>query len=192
MWIDDRNWYVIVVEFQPSTWSKGSYLNVAANFLWNVLRHITFDVGDRVGDFFQFESEEQFGLEADRLAATAAAEVKRLRALLPDVRSVTTAFPVEPQAPGRPAHWALYHRAIALGLVGEVNEASAIFTQLRVVHGSYRWETERATVCSELQELLSDEQKYRNAIVHCINTGRKELGLSEVLDPLEADAHADV
>ena len=29
-WIDDHGWWIGVVEFQPSGWSKGSYLNVGA------------------------------------------------------------------------------------------------------------------------------------------------------------------
>jgi len=33
-WLDDRGWWVGVIEFQPSSWSKGSYLNVGASFLW--------------------------------------------------------------------------------------------------------------------------------------------------------------
>lgn len=33
-WIDDNGWFLTVVEFQPSSWSKGAYLNVAVSFLW--------------------------------------------------------------------------------------------------------------------------------------------------------------
>lgn len=28
VWLDDHGWWLIQVEFQPSSWSKGSYLNV--------------------------------------------------------------------------------------------------------------------------------------------------------------------
>src|SRR5256885_11111558 len=31
VWLDDQGWWLGVVEFQPSDWSKGSYLNVGAN-----------------------------------------------------------------------------------------------------------------------------------------------------------------
>lgn len=34
IWIDDNNWFLIVVEFQPSAWSQGAYLNVDVSFLW--------------------------------------------------------------------------------------------------------------------------------------------------------------
>jgi hypothetical protein len=30
LWLDDHGWWLIVVEFQPSAWSRGSHLNVSA------------------------------------------------------------------------------------------------------------------------------------------------------------------
>lgn len=35
IWIDDNGWFFTEVEFQPSRWSKGAYLNVAVSFLWD-------------------------------------------------------------------------------------------------------------------------------------------------------------
>ena len=35
VWIDDNFWFLIIVEFQPSGYSKGSHLNVAIHFLWD-------------------------------------------------------------------------------------------------------------------------------------------------------------
>nr|WP_326184943.1 hypothetical protein [uncultured Oscillibacter sp.] len=34
IWLDDNGWFLTVVEFQPSAWSQGAYLNVGASFLW--------------------------------------------------------------------------------------------------------------------------------------------------------------
>jgi hypothetical protein len=112
IWIDDRRWYVIVVEFQPSSFSKGSYLNVGAHFLWRASGQPSFDLGYRLHGFVAFESESQFAPEADRLAAAAAIEVERLRTQLVGVQAVTTLIPSE--AGG----WPPYHRAIAFGLSG--------------------------------------------------------------------------
>ena len=33
-WIDDNDWFMIQVEFQPSAYGQGSYLNVGIDFLW--------------------------------------------------------------------------------------------------------------------------------------------------------------
>lgn len=48
VWLDDQGWWVGMVEFQPSSWSKGSYLNVGACFLWNEKDFLSFDAGHRV------------------------------------------------------------------------------------------------------------------------------------------------
>lgn len=34
MWFEDRGWWLVLVEFQPSQWSRGSYLNVGP--MWPV------------------------------------------------------------------------------------------------------------------------------------------------------------
>jgi hypothetical protein len=48
-WLDDRGWWVGVVEFQSSSWSKGRYLNVGGMWLWHEHgRDVHFDVGHRV------------------------------------------------------------------------------------------------------------------------------------------------
>ncbi len=47
-WIDDHGWWVIMMEFQPSGWSKGTYLNVGVCWLWDRNNYLSFDVGDRI------------------------------------------------------------------------------------------------------------------------------------------------
>ena len=34
-WTDDHGWWIVVIEFQPSGFGKGSYLNVGAMWLWH-------------------------------------------------------------------------------------------------------------------------------------------------------------
>lgn len=51
-WLDDNDYFLIIVEFQQSGFSKGSYLNVAVSFLWEKTKEMNeclgFDYGDRV------------------------------------------------------------------------------------------------------------------------------------------------
>ncbi|WP_081839826.1 DUF4304 domain-containing protein [Mesorhizobium sp. M1143] len=61
IWIADRGFWLSVVEFQPSSWSKGTYLNVAVHWLWGSLPEtITFDRVERIGQFVPFESPHSF------------------------------------------------------------------------------------------------------------------------------------
>src|SRR5215469_14680409 len=48
-WIDDLGWWIVVIEFQPSGFSNGAYLNVAAMWLWHEEDHFTFDFSNDDG-----------------------------------------------------------------------------------------------------------------------------------------------
>ena len=87
LWIGDHGWWLVVVEFQPSGWSKGSYLNVAAMWLWFEKDYFSFDYGYRIGRFVPFKDEAQFAPLAENLARRAADEVGHYRSLFTSVHS---------------------------------------------------------------------------------------------------------
>jgi len=90
-WLDDRGWWLGVIEFQPSSWSRGSYLNVGVNWLWDSKDYLSFDFGSRVHEvdgpqiFVQYESDDQFLPLAHELATTAAEQACRYRDLFPTI-----------------------------------------------------------------------------------------------------------
>jgi len=111
---------MVVVEFQPSGWSRGSYLNVGCMWLWSIKQHISFDVGYRVNGFFAYESEEQFGPAADKLAAGALEKVVEYRRIFRSIHDVSNYyFENAPQS-----FWPCFNAAIAHSLAGRA-EASA-------------------------------------------------------------------
>ena len=78
-----------VVEFQPSGWSRGSYLNVGCMWLWNTRVHISFDLGYRVDGFVHFENEKPFEPIADKLAIRALQKVEEYRILFLSVHDLS-------------------------------------------------------------------------------------------------------
>ena len=65
-WYDDNMWFLIVVEYQPSSWSKGTYLNVSINFNWNLYDHFSFDYYDkkiRVSEHVEYKIDKRFEIE---------------------------------------------------------------------------------------------------------------------------------
>jgi hypothetical protein len=97
-WIDDRGWWIVVIEFQPSGSSKGSYLNVGAMWLWREKDYFTFDVGvgdtgGRVAKFVEYVDEEQFRPEIVRLASAAKAEALKLRSKFASIRDAARYLP---------------------------------------------------------------------------------------------------
>src|SRR5262249_5473480 len=114
IWLDDRGWWLCVVEFQPSSWSRGSYLNVGCMWLWQVKQDISFDEGYRVESFTEFHDEEQFRSVAQHLARRAADEVESYRRKFPRIHDVCHYYfsnhPV--------GFWSNFNAAVACALGG--------------------------------------------------------------------------
>ena len=157
-WLDDRGWWAGVVEFQPSSWSKGSYLNVGAMWLWREGDHdIRFDLGyrvDGVGGFVEYQSDEQFAPEAERLAATARDEIVRLRAMLPDLDS---AISVLSERSTKHGGWPSYNLGVALGLGGRRSEAALRLRDLVADADDPGWWVDAVARAHELAELLEHD-----------------------------------
>jgi hypothetical protein len=122
-WISDQRCWLIVIEFQPSSWDKGSCLNVGAMWLWHAFRGHAFNAGYRIADFVPFFNSEQFSLAAASLAAQAANEVQRLRNQFRSLQDIYR-YLVEHTSEENPH---IFHAAIAAGLVGEVDTARRLF-----------------------------------------------------------------
>lgn len=186
IWLDDRGWYLTVVEFQPSGFSKGSYLNVGAHFLWSWSGSLSFDLSDRINGYIPFHSEDQFAPAIERLAVAAAAEVSRLRGLLVNPGAVPDAIPSGSQ----PSSWPSYHRAIAMALFGRASEAAVLFDGLAKPGLEYcstdshrAYEIERAEKCKALAADVGNPTAFRAAIFKLITAQRLALHLDAITDP---------
>jgi hypothetical protein len=130
-WLDDNGWWVCVIEFQPSSYSRGSYLNVGAHFLWRPRGHLSFDFGHRVelgnhgrsNDYVEYESDQQFAPLADLLARRAAERLAELRQLFSSFDAASSALSDEPGFIAR------IDAGIAFGLIGNSEAARAQFAQ---------------------------------------------------------------
>jgi hypothetical protein len=177
-WLDDHGWWVGVVEFQSSAWSKGSYLNVGGMWLWDEQgHHVRFDVGHRVdgAGFIEYESDEQFAPEARRFSALAADEVRRLRATLRDLDSAITWL--RDHSEGGQG-WPDYNLGIALGLAGEHAEAAQCLRRLSHEPGDPDWWQQAVTRARELADLLeNDVSAFRTQMQSAITAFRVALKL---------------
>jgi hypothetical protein len=177
LWIADQRFWVIVIEFQPSGFSKGSYLNVGANWLWHgrASKYWSFDFGNRVAGFIKFENAVTFTPLAEQLAARAADEVHRLRDIfrtLPDIArqlaSNAAAY----------SGWPAYHAAIAAGLVGDAATAQQLFQKAQQdLSDVIEWQAQLRQNCAALSAMLQDPVAYRRAIVDTIRQSRVMHGL---------------
>ncbi|WP_375269093.1 hypothetical protein [Phenylobacterium sp.] len=177
LWIGDHGWWLAVVEFQPSGFEKGSYLNVAAHWLWSNTGYITFDLGggadhgSRAAGFEAYRSEAQFEEAASKLAEIAAQEVQNLTARLRSVNQAAD-FLVGRERTARSGSWPAYNAGIAAGLAGRLDEADVMLssvTDLRV-----------KDIADRYASLTSDATRFREEAIAQIGGQREALRLSDI------------
>ena len=168
VWIADRGFWLSVVEFQPSSWSKGSYLNLAVHWLWGALPEtVTFDRAERIGQFVPFESPAQFLLAVDKMAKKAIEIDQVHRSMFPSVQATATILVNELQ-PGAHGEWAAFHAGVAAGLAGDFETARRLF------------ESAQRHAASQAQALLAyidDPAAFRSRVRGFIEAERAYYGL---------------
>ena len=186
-----------VVEFQSSSWSRGTYLNVGVNWLWTPKDYLTFDLSEpdsRIGvrlpgstihgtDFIDYRDDDEDFANAARMFAEAAAErISEFRRLFPTPAAAATYLrqAENPQASPHPIHDA----AIASGLAGDLIGASELLARLRRLlqeqsagREVYEWEGELRQRADELEVLTDEPAAFQKRIERDIAEARRRLKL---------------
>ncbi|MBS0298129.1 MAG: hypothetical protein JSR45_17660 [Proteobacteria bacterium] len=128
VWLRDHRWWLTVVEFQPHGSAKGSFLNVAAHWLWSEGGYLSFDFGGRVEEFRRYASDDQFTGVARQLAEQAAACARTMANTFPSVEAAADVLVgCEQSAPPRAkGSWATYHAGVAAGAAGRIEAATSL------------------------------------------------------------------
>jgi hypothetical protein len=156
-WLDDNDWWLAVVEFQPSSWARGSYVNVGAMWLWRNTneRHIYFGIGHRIdGVGFADASDAGFAAEIAAMADAARQHVRSLRAQLPTVEAAAA---VLREKAIRERGWAMWDAAVALGLSGNQDESAAMFGEVAQDRDDREWWVPVKQNAAELADLVRDD-----------------------------------
>lgn len=171
-WISDERYWIIFVEFQPSAWSKGSYLNVRPNWLW--LRYGANDHHPRPADFIKFENAEQFTPLIENMAAIAAQTILSMRARFRTLEDVNRFFAERISRDGFP----VYRAAVTAGLVGDVTTARQLFRRMEDLNAeNYEPWLKLKSECATLAPLLDDPARYQSAILETIAAWRQHFRL---------------
>jgi len=193
-WHDDYGWRAFLVEFQPSSWSKGTYCNVGAMWLWdpNVPPRWVFHIGRRTeppeGQFVSYEGDPtQFEERVAMMATEAAAEIVRLRDGFTSVESVAFHYGDQPQI-----GWPGYHGGVALGLMGHVKQAAACFSAVAAdaANSEIEWIAQLGRGASQLAGLVADSEAFLSVIEGQIARTREGLGLASLPHPLSLSVRA--
>jgi|ERR1043166_6042705 hypothetical protein len=194
LWIADNGWWLVLVEFQPSSWSRGTYLNVGAKFLWSGDNVFSFDfsfgVSARLGKFCEFVDGERFAVEVRRLAELASNEAQRLRQEFATMEG--TADSLATRVLSSP--WGLYHAAAAAILAGRTEKGRAFLDELQRIQGDTKslyhvavspgkvmpeWRKSFYDAAGSLSSVSNEPAKVADALANCVRHSRKLLKLPE-------------
>jgi hypothetical protein len=196
-WIGDHGWWLIVVEFQPSGFTQGTYLNVGVNWLWCAKAYLSFDYGNRVRwttttdpirlvhgdrhttDFVAYRDEHQFDEAVRAVCQVAAQRVAELRELLMDMRSTARALNVHATTDDQ--GWPSYHAGVAAGLAGDAATARSRLTHVAAGQPTSPWQEELIRQARDLSELLDDHPAFLDRITSTVVQARALLKLEPAL-----------
>jgi hypothetical protein len=175
-WYSDQGFWTVSIEFQPSGWAKGTYLNVGANWLWYPKSGWGFSEDYRVEDigFITFESSEQFAPLIETMAGRAAEEVLARREKYKSLRDIYRHLLTGVARNG----WPVYHAAVAAGLSGDTANARQLFDRLAdwPTHG-YDWPEELKANAAAMAKLVDDRTAFQAAVRVIIEDVRMRLRL---------------
>ena len=189
-WLDDHGWWVGVVEFQPSAWSKGSYLNVGVCWLWYEKDYFSFDAalganGSRVEPFHQYDGTGAFASSAHLLAQRARDEVLALRDQLSSLRR-TSDF-LESRSFEKNV-WGRYHAGVAAGLMGDSDAASRYFEKVQSEKLDFDWVYQLKRRTTELLNAAEDKARFRSEIDSIVRRTRELLKLPAIGKPIQFES----
>lgn len=162
VWLDDHGWWLIQVEFQPSAWSRGSYLNVGVTWMLYESSVGAFHVGSRVDvPFISAVGNENFAEEARNLALRAKEEVTALRSKFEHLPAAVGHYG---EVLERRSIWDDYFHGVFLGLSGDSTNAKLAFNAVPKHRVQYQWEKALSYRASEISELVPNRAAFTDTI----------------------------
>lgn len=157
-WLDDNIWFTTILEFQPSSWSKGTHLNVGINFNWYLNDYISFDYGYRVENFIEYKDDEQFELGVTELTKNGLQKVLEYRNFADFDYAKEKIFSLLPDD----GLWQNYHRIMISLITGDLEKLFFFHEKLNNVNFNIKWQ-------KELKENTDD------LVLFCRTKTRKEV-----------------
>lgn len=172
----DKGWFTIVIEFQPSTYSKGTYLNIGVDFNFYPRDYFAFGYGYREKGFEEFTDEEQFVRLVNDLCDLT---IKRVQELDRKFQDIWTALKTVDKEKGEDT-WRLFEVAVLNALISNFDKARKLLRQVSKTKCEYDWEIERKKLVNELLEWLQESPASLEKIENIINQTRQLKKLPEV------------
>ena len=153
--IDDNGWFLIIIEFQPHKFKRGTFLNIGINFNWYLEDYFSFDIGNREKDFIEYNNTEQFTDEIEKLCEYSIKIINEYRIKLKNI-NVSKKIILKNNYTSD-SLWGNYHRGIISGLNKEINNLHKYFNKLlNEPDNNIEWIKELQKGTRELKDLADN------------------------------------
>ncbi|MBL9046413.1 MAG: hypothetical protein JNK34_03750 [Tabrizicola sp.] len=177
-WFDDRGWYATCIEFQPSGWSKGTYLNTAIMWFWKPKDYWSHDTNSERQPFVSAENERDF-----EIAVTSMSQIALNRSLENRRCLTNPAEACRMIERGVVMDWAEYHLGIASGLANKMDKAAFHLRRVINLTSDFAWVKERNEDIKELLVSAQDHQHFVGVIRDRVSVTREMLRLPKLSEP---------
>jgi hypothetical protein len=146
LWYFPGAYYQILIEFQPSSWNKGTYLNVGLDFNWFPRDFFAFEFGDRLSEFKSFNDENQFQKEVEKMCDLALEKVEQYKLIF---REKTGAADRLLKLKKELNEWDTFSIGVLFGFEGQPDKAIKYLHKISGDHYKLEYEIERAKIAKE-------------------------------------------
>jgi hypothetical protein len=174
LYYDDNGWWCGFTGFQPSSWSKGSYLNIGISRLLYEREHWAFNISDRVGGFSSAKEENEFKEAVHTKARQAKAIIESYREKFP---VSLKAYEYYQNLPRPKTMWDNFYAAVIAGMSGEFSAARENFNSVVAFPKQYDWEKDLHARALELLQLLNRPTELIEAVTGIVLRTRTLLHL---------------
>ena len=162
IWYDDHGWWAIVVEFQPSSWDRGSYLNVALSWMLYESESWGLNICNREkGGFRSATSGDDFEAAINDLADRAGHRVIEYRERFCSLEAMCKYYDT---AEGH-GEWPNYYAGVLAGLSGDRETAQRRLSLVLSVQATTTWHRALQFRCQELIRLLAEPAFFRDSVL---------------------------
>lgn len=179
IWIADEGFWFATVEFQPSGFAKGSYLNLAASWLWSLRDHdhIAFDHFERLEPYADLEGSSPLGDEIRPLTICLVPAIQSLRDRFRSLPSVDDHLARRAREDRASLHDHC-HAAISAGLVGDAGRSRAAFDKVASHEARAEWEFVLQARMAELALRLDPISDFAGVISSRIESARTQMRMT--------------
>lgn len=160
IWYKDNGWWAVVVEFQPSSFSRGTYVNVSVSHFLYESAGWAFHIPNRLEGFASAEDDLDFDQKIEGMAAEAASLSKELLEKYSDIDAFIDWY----SNLDRRSIWDEYYSGVFKSLSGDFSGAKAHFQIIENSCYEFTWQKAVRYRALDLLALLQDEATYKSCI----------------------------